>query len=106
MIKLLVPSGLAAALVATSASAQWVPGSEIVGQSVQVETNGVVNTISFDPGGSARIITPGGNVVPASWTASAGQLCLRTGAGQSHIAPKIEASSRWGAVATLAPSIW
>lgn len=69
-------------LGATAAVAQWTPGSEIVGQSVQVETNGVVNTIHFDPGGQARIITPGGNTVNAAWTAANGQLCLNTGAAQ------------------------
>ncbi len=76
-------SGLAAAaLLATGASAQWVPGSEIAGQTVQVETNGVLNNISFDPGGVARITTPSGNVIPATWTANAGQLCLSTGGAQ------------------------
>jgi hypothetical protein len=36
-----------------AASAQtWTPGSEIVGQTVQVESNGTVNSITFQPGGS------------------------------------------------------
>src|SRR4028119_94460 len=65
-----------------AASAQWTPGAELVGQSVQVETNGVVNTIYFDPGGSARIITPGGSVVQGTWSAASSQLCLQTGGGQ------------------------
>jgi hypothetical protein len=60
----------------------WIPGSEITGQSVQVETNGVTNTVFFDPGGVARIQTPGGNMVPGTWTAAGGQLCLTTGAAQ------------------------
>ena len=60
----------------------WVPGTEITGQSVQVETNGVTNTVFFDPGGVARIQTPNGNVVPGSWSAANGQLCLTTGAAQ------------------------
>ena len=47
-----------------AAFAQWAPGSEIVGQSVQVETNGVTNTIYLDAGGVARIQTPAGNIVP------------------------------------------
>ena len=55
---------------------------EIIGQSVQVETNGVTNTVYFDPGGAARIQTPGGNTVPGTWAASNGQLCLSTGAAQ------------------------
>lgn len=62
------------------AFAQWTPGSEIVGQSVQVTTNGVTNTIYLDPGGVARIVTPGGNTVTGSWTAANGQLCLTNGA--------------------------
>ncbi|HVM37050.1 MAG TPA: hypothetical protein VM265_01485 [Sphingomicrobium sp.] len=66
----------------TAAFAQWVPGAEIVGQSVQVETNGVVNTVSFDPGGAARIMTPSGNMVQGTWTASGGQLCLSAAGGR------------------------
>ena len=80
-IKMLTGLG-AAALLASGASAQWTPGSEIAGQSVQVETNGVVNTISFQPGGTASIATPNGTVVPATWTASNGQLCLAAGGAQ------------------------
>nr|WP_314445517.1 hypothetical protein [uncultured Sphingomonas sp.] len=83
MTKLSIIAGIAgAALFASGAAAQYVPGSEIVGQTVQVETNGVVNNVTFEPGGTARISTPSGNVVPASWTANAGQLCLSTGAAQ------------------------
>jgi hypothetical protein len=66
----------------TAAYAQWTPGSELVGQSVQVETNGVVNTIYFDPGGAARIMTPAGNVVQGTWSSANGQLCLQAGGGQ------------------------
>jgi hypothetical protein len=58
------------------------PGSEIVGQSVQVETNGVVNTVVMDPGGTARIMTPSGNVVQGAWSAVNGQLCLSANGGQ------------------------
>jgi len=61
------------------AYAQWTPGSEIVGQSVQVTTNGVTNTVYLDPGGAARIVSPAGNTVPGSWTAAGGQLCLTAG---------------------------
>jgi hypothetical protein len=66
----------------TAAYAQWTPGSELVGQSVQVETNGVVNTIYFDPGGAARLVTPGGSVVQGTWSAANSQLCLQTSGGQ------------------------
>ena len=34
------------------------------------------------PGGQAQITTPGGTVIPATWTAANGQLCLNTGAAQ------------------------
>ncbi len=64
------------------AQGPWSPGSEIVGQAVQVETNGVTNTVYFDPGGTARIISPAGNTVAGTWTAAGGQLCLSTGAQQ------------------------
>ena len=78
-----------AALVAGVTSAQgiayaqtgWAPGSEIVGQPIKVTTNGVTNTVYLDPGGTARIMTPAGNAVPATWTAADGQLCMtKTGA--------------------------
>ena len=97
--------------------AGWAPGSEITGQSIQVETNGVVNTVSFDPGGVARIQTPGGNVVPATWTAVGGQLCLSTGtarecwpyaqafqAGQQvTLTSTCNSASRWTALGTNQP---
>src|SRR4051794_11133973 len=57
----------AAAATATVAFAQspWVPGSEIYGQTMQVQTNGVVNSITFNSDGTAQIMTPGGTTVPA-----------------------------------------
>lgn len=115
MIRMTSLAGLAAAtLLSTTASAQWVPGSEIAGQTVQIETNGVVNNVTFEPGGAARIATPSGAIVPASWTASQGQLCLRTGtasecvpynqpmqAGQPMtVTSSCGATSRWLANAT------
>ena len=92
----------------------WVPGSEITGQSVQIETNGVTNTVFFDPGGVARIQTPGGNLVPGTWTAAGGQLCLTTGAAQEcwpyaqpfqagqqlTLTSSCNAASRWTALGT------
>lgn len=74
---------LIAALVAVPATAnaqEWVPGTEIVGQSVVVETNGIANTVYFDAGGAARIVSPQGRVVNASWTAANNNLCLNSGA--------------------------
>lgn len=71
--------GLTALSVASVASAQWVPGSEIIGQQVQVETNGIVNTVIFDRGGIAHISSPSGKtVVDATWSAAGNKLCLQT----------------------------
>jgi len=74
-------SCLILAPVAAASAQMWVPGSEITGQSIQVETNGVVNTVYFDPGGVARIATPSGNMVQGSWSVADQMLCLQTGAG-------------------------
>ena len=75
--------GLALLAAPIAAQAQnWVPGSEIVGQTLQVQTNGVTNSVFLGPGGQAQITTPGGKVIPASWTANNGNLCLNTGAAQ------------------------
>jgi hypothetical protein len=101
-------------LLAAPAYAQWIPGSEIVGQSIQVDTNGVVNTISFDPGGVARISSPGGMVVQGTWTAANNQLCLQTATGQEcwpyqsafqagqpvTLVSSCQSSSRWTALST------
>ena len=64
---------LAGAPIAGIAQTGWVPGSEIIGQSIQVETNGVTNTVFFDPGGVARIRDSGrqygpGNLGRIEWT--------------------------------------
>ena len=95
----------------------WSPGAEIVGQSVQVTTNGVTNTVFLDAGGAARIVTPGGNTIPATWSAANGQLCLNTGAAQEcwaynspfqagqpqTLTSSCNQSSTWLASATNAP---
>jgi hypothetical protein len=80
----LVRAATAVALIGLpgAALAQATPGSEIVGQPVTVTTNGVANTVYLDPGGTARIMTPGGNIVAGTWSAANGQLCLSTGAAQ------------------------
>jgi hypothetical protein len=77
--------GLVAALVIPAmaqAQAGWTPGAEIVGQPVQVTTNGVTNVVTLGPGGQAQISSPAGNVVNGSWTAANGQLCLGNGLAQ------------------------
>jgi len=82
-----VAAALATCSLSSMAAAQaWTPGSEIVGQSVQVETNGVINTVTFNGNGSAVISTPSGRAVPANWTANGGQLCM-TVAGSSECFP-------------------
>lgn len=59
----------------------WMPGTEITGHAVQVEANGVMNTVYFDPAGQARIVSQSGREVQGRWTAANQQLCLETGAG-------------------------
>src|SRR3982751_5145342 len=78
--------GLAVVALPGAALAQgWTPGSEIVGQPIQVTTNGTTNTVYLDPGGQLRILTPGGNTIPGTWTASNGQLCLMAGGAQECV---------------------
>jgi hypothetical protein len=74
--------GLGSVPAAALAQAAWTPASEVVGQPVQVTTNGVTNTVYLDTGGTARIVSPSGKAVPASWTAANNQLCLVNGAAQ------------------------
>jgi hypothetical protein len=72
-------SALVALSIASAANAQWVPGSELVGHSARVQTEGVENVIQFEPNGVARISSPSGaTVVDANWTADGQQMCLRT----------------------------
>jgi len=116
----LVRAATALALIAALpgvALAQAVPGSEIVGQPVTVTTNGITNTVYLDPGGTARIMTPGGNTVAGTWSAANGQLCLSTGAAQEcwpyaspfqagqpvTLTSSCGSSSTWLASATNAP---
>jgi hypothetical protein len=113
---------LAATFGAQGASAQGMgppTGAEITGHSVQVETNGVVNTVYFDAGGSARIVSPAGREVPAQWFVENQRLCLATGTtarecwayqaafqpGQAMSLTSDCGTSRWTAMstATFAP---
>ena len=75
-------AGLALMTIPGIALAQMVPGGEIVGQPVSVTTNGITNTVYLDPGGTARIMTPGGNTISGTWSAANRQLCLSSGAAQ------------------------
>ena len=81
-------ASVASIVAPSAASAQaWTPGSEIVGQSVQVNTNGTVNTVYFDQGGAARIMTPSGTSVPGRWSVANQQLCLDIGTGPAECWP-------------------
>ncbi len=73
-----------AAMFPSAAMAQAI-GAEVVGQPIQVTTNGVTNTVYLDAGGQLRVITPGGATVPGSWTAANGQLCLSVGGAQECV---------------------
>lgn len=102
---------------AALAQGAYTPGSEVIGQPIQVTTNGVTNTVTLNSGGQAAITTPGGNVVNGTWTAANGQLCLSNGAAQEcwpYAAPfhagqpltltsSCNASSTWLAQSTNQP---
>ena len=102
---------------AAFAQAAWTPGAEVVGQPIQVTTNGVTNTVTLSPGGQAAITTPAGHVVNGTWTAANGQMCLNNGTAQEcwpYAAPfqagqpvtvtsSCNASSTWLAQATNQP---
>lgn len=108
---------VAAALPAAASAQAWTPGSEIAGQSVQVTTNGVTDTVYFDQGGAARVVTPSGHTVSGTWTAAGNNLCLNNGMAQEcwpYSAPfqagrpvtltsSCNATSTWLASATNAP---
>jgi len=108
---------LAAGVPGAAFAQAWAPTAEIVGQPVQVTTNGVTDTVVLSPGGQAQITTPAGHVVNAAWTAANSQLCLVNGAAQEcwpYAAPfqagqpvtvtsTCNATSTWLAAATNAP---
>jgi hypothetical protein len=77
--------GFAVAAMLPAAALAQATGAEIVGQPIQVTTNGTTNTVYLDPGGQLRIVTPGGNTVPGTWTAASGQLCLGVGAARECV---------------------
>ena len=78
----LTAAGLTLIAALPGAAFAQATGAEIVGQPIEVTTNGVTNTVYLDAGGTARLETPGGSVVPGSWTAANGQLCLSNGSAQ------------------------
>jgi hypothetical protein len=109
---------LAALPGAAAAQAAWTPGSEVVGQPIQVTTNGVTNTVFLDAGGGARLVSARGRTVPGSWSATGGQLCLNNGAASEcwpyaspfragapvTLTSSCHATSTWLAEATNTPA--
>lgn len=69
-------AGLSVAVAGNAFAQGWTPGSEIVGQPVQVVADGVTNTIYFDTATSDRIVTPNNNALAGTWTAANQQLCM------------------------------
>jgi len=78
---------MAIAPQAASAQTGWAPGTEITGHAVQVQTGGVTNTVHFDQGGTARIMTPSGSEVQGRWFVENQMLCLQNGAGARECWP-------------------
>ena len=72
----LLGTAVAAPAGALIAQTGWVPGSEIAGQTVQVQTQGVLNTIYLSADGTATITTPQGTTVPGTWSAANNMFCL------------------------------
>lgn len=67
------------ATFATPASAQsWMPGNELRGHAVNIETNGVVNTVNFDADGTARILSATGQEVQGRWFTENQMICLQS----------------------------
>lgn len=116
MFRTIAGAALIGAPVTAGFAQVWVPGSEIAGHAVQVQANGVMNTVYFEPGGVARIQTAGGNVVPATWGVQGNQLCLSAGgsqecwaynqpfqAGQQVTLTSTCGASQWMALSTAQP---
>ncbi|NUQ17631.1 MAG: hypothetical protein HOP95_04135 [Sphingomonas sp.] len=77
--------GIAIGAMLPAAAFAQATGAEVVGQPIQVTTNGTTNTVYLDPGGQLRIVTPGGTTVPGTWTAASGQLCMGVGAARECV---------------------
>ena len=95
----LAMTAFAAALPGTAfAQGAWIPASEIVGQPIQVTTNGVTNTVVLSPGGQAQILTPAGSAQecwPYNGPFQAGQ--------PQTLTSSCNATSTWLAQATNQP---
>ncbi len=82
IVRAIVAAVAMTALPGTAFAQGWTPGAELIGQPVQVTTNGVTNMVYLDQGGAARIMTPAGNTIAGTWTGANGQLCLNNGVAQ------------------------
>lgn len=80
-----IVAGFAITFSGTAFAQGWTPAAEVVGQPIQVTTNGVTNTVTLSPGGQASIASPGGRIVNAAWTAANSQLCLINGPAQECV---------------------
>lgn len=83
---LMIRIGVAAFAIAAPSIAMAQSAAEILGQPIQATTNGVTNTIYFDPGGTLRILTPAGNTIAGTWQINGQQLCMNVG-GQQECVP-------------------
>ena len=107
-------------MMAGAASAQTMPnGAELRGATVQVETaNGIVNTVTFNPDGTASI-QGRTETVPGRWYVQNQNLCLEAGGarecwpyqsafrdGQTVVLTSdCAATSRWTALSTAQPPV-
>lgn len=103
--------------MAGTANAQVADGSELRGATMQVElADGVVNTVTFNPDGTASI-QGRTQTVPGRWWVEGGRLCLEA-SGQRECWPynmtfqngqtvtltsDCASTSRWTALSTAAP---
>jgi hypothetical protein len=92
-------------------------GAEITGHAVSVDSSGIVNIVHFDPGGTARIVSPAGREVQGRWWVADNTLCLSVGAAKECWPYQAEfvagqpvvltsdcaATSRWTALSTEPP---
>jgi hypothetical protein len=85
VLSAMVGAAVAAVPGVAFAQAAWTPGSEVVGQPIQVTTNGTTNTVYLDNGGQLRVVTPNGTTMPGTWQAASGQLCLGMNGAQECV---------------------
>lgn len=89
---------------AQGAAAQtYQPGDEIRGHTMQVESNGEVNTISFERDGAAQISSSTGAQASGRWFTEGQTLCLELGSGARECWP-YQTAFRTGQPVTLTSS--